>query len=218
MSASAARIVQEVLGVLGEEGFVHHADGQWNWTNESYPADAVSLRSVSSDNFVVVDITHGERRHRRDGLHQRPFHAPREGHLHRRGRAVPGGALRLRGPQGVRAIGRVRLLHRRDHLREGDDPREFETGSEDRDPGSETRTVARSDSTGSRDPRSRTRIPTRRSRCEVARRSPRRVARRRASRRSSSTRTRTSGSRRARSAGAADAHVVLLADGAGARS
>ena len=53
--------VQEVLAVLGEEGFVHHADGQWNWTSESYPADAVSLRSVSSDNFIVVDITRGER-------------------------------------------------------------------------------------------------------------------------------------------------------------
>jgi DEAD/DEAH box helicase domain-containing protein len=53
--------LQEILGVLGEEGFVHHAEGQWNWTNESYPADAVSLRSVSSDNFVVVDTTHGER-------------------------------------------------------------------------------------------------------------------------------------------------------------
>jgi DEAD/DEAH box helicase domain-containing protein len=53
--------VQEVLAVLGEEGFVHHADGQWNWTHESYPADAVSLRSISSDNFVVVDTTHGER-------------------------------------------------------------------------------------------------------------------------------------------------------------
>jgi DEAD/DEAH box helicase domain-containing protein len=53
--------VQEVLAVLGEEGFVHHADEQWNWTNESYPADAVSLRSVSSDNFVVVDVTRGER-------------------------------------------------------------------------------------------------------------------------------------------------------------
>ncbi len=53
--------VQEVLRVLSEEGFVHYADGQWNWTNESYPADAVSLRSVSSDNFVVVDTTNGER-------------------------------------------------------------------------------------------------------------------------------------------------------------
>jgi len=52
--------VQEILQVLAEEGFVHQADGQWNWTSESYPADAVSLRSVSSDNFVVVDITRGE--------------------------------------------------------------------------------------------------------------------------------------------------------------
>jgi DEAD/DEAH box helicase domain-containing protein len=51
--------VQQVLGVLGEEGFVHQADDLWNWTHESYPADAVSLRSVSSDNFVVVDTTHG---------------------------------------------------------------------------------------------------------------------------------------------------------------
>ncbi|MBA3231290.1 MAG: DEAD/DEAH box helicase [Acidobacteria bacterium] len=53
--------VQQILPVLAEEGFVHEADGQWNWTNESYPADAVSLRSVSSDNFVIVDITNGER-------------------------------------------------------------------------------------------------------------------------------------------------------------
>jgi len=53
--------VQAVLAVLSEEGFVHQAEGQWNWTNESYPADAVSLRSVSSDNFVVIDTTKGER-------------------------------------------------------------------------------------------------------------------------------------------------------------
>ena len=65
--------LQEVLSVLEEGGFVHRAggptdseraegaqeDGVWQWTNESYPADAVSLRSISSDNFVVVDTTHG---------------------------------------------------------------------------------------------------------------------------------------------------------------
>ena len=55
--------VQEILGVLAESGFVHRAEGpaggQWQWTNESYPADAVSLRSISSDNFVVVDTTSG---------------------------------------------------------------------------------------------------------------------------------------------------------------
>jgi len=61
--------VQEVLGILEESGFVHRSgpaeagpyeeDGAWQWTNESYPADAVSLRSISSDNFVVVDTTSG---------------------------------------------------------------------------------------------------------------------------------------------------------------
>ena len=34
-------------------------EGQWQWTSESYPADAVSLRAISSDNFVVVDTTRG---------------------------------------------------------------------------------------------------------------------------------------------------------------
>ena len=56
--------VQEVLGILQESGFVHRdrrrrGGGQWQWTNESYPADAVSLRSISSDNFVMVDTTRG---------------------------------------------------------------------------------------------------------------------------------------------------------------
>jgi len=66
--------VQEVLALLAEQGLVHYSDAsqssgggapldedkarsRWAWTNESYPADAVSLRSVSSDNFVVVDVT-----------------------------------------------------------------------------------------------------------------------------------------------------------------
>ncbi|MCU1385673.1 MAG: cshA [Acidobacteria bacterium] len=55
--------VQEILGILAEQGLVHRADedSAWTWTNESYPADAVSLRSVSSDNFVIVDITNETR-------------------------------------------------------------------------------------------------------------------------------------------------------------
>ena len=111
MRRSGSENVQEVLAVLAEEGFVHHADGQWNWTNESYPADAVSLRSVSSDNFVVVDTHERRARHRRDRLHERTVDAAREGDLHGRGAAVPGRAARLRRPQGLRSCGRVRLLH-----------------------------------------------------------------------------------------------------------
>jgi DEAD/DEAH box helicase domain-containing protein len=51
----------ETCRYLEEAGFLHHSAGAWHWTSETYPADAVSLRSVTSDNFVVVDIT-GEAR------------------------------------------------------------------------------------------------------------------------------------------------------------
>ncbi len=46
---------------LAEVGFLHRARDGWHWISESYPADAVSLRSVSSDNFVIVDKTGGPR-------------------------------------------------------------------------------------------------------------------------------------------------------------
>ena len=56
----------ELCRFLGEEaGLLHHSAGCWHWTSDTYPADAVSLRAVSSDNFVVVDITErppGDRR------------------------------------------------------------------------------------------------------------------------------------------------------------
>jgi len=47
----------ELCRFLEERGFLHASAGAWHWTSETYPADAVSLRAVSSDNFVVVDIT-----------------------------------------------------------------------------------------------------------------------------------------------------------------
>jgi DEAD/DEAH box helicase domain-containing protein len=69
--------LQHILSILAEQRLVHRnavgkgggegsvspdgggstADCVWTWTSESYPADAVSLRSVSADNFVVVDVT-----------------------------------------------------------------------------------------------------------------------------------------------------------------
>jgi len=42
---------------LAESGFLHNSGDTWHWTSETYPADTVSLRAVSSDNFVVIDIT-----------------------------------------------------------------------------------------------------------------------------------------------------------------
>jgi DEAD/DEAH box helicase domain-containing protein len=49
--------IGEILKFLEEEKFLHHAKDKWYWTSDAYPADGVSLRSISSDNFVVVDIT-----------------------------------------------------------------------------------------------------------------------------------------------------------------
>jgi DEAD/DEAH box helicase domain-containing protein len=42
---------------LAEAGYLHQSGDFWYWTQESYPADAISLRAVSSDNFVIVDET-----------------------------------------------------------------------------------------------------------------------------------------------------------------
>src|SRR5579863_3705629 len=47
----------EMCGFLEEAGFLHRSAGAWHWTSETFPADATSLRSVSSDNFVVVDTS-----------------------------------------------------------------------------------------------------------------------------------------------------------------
>ena len=49
--------IGEVCRFLEEAGFLHHSAGAWHWTSDTYPADATSLRSVTSDNFVVVDTT-----------------------------------------------------------------------------------------------------------------------------------------------------------------
>ncbi|MGN6740095.1 DEAD/DEAH box helicase [Dyella sp.] len=47
------------LEVLGEEGVLHREGERWEWIADSYPANAVSLRSVADGNFVVVDRTGG---------------------------------------------------------------------------------------------------------------------------------------------------------------
>jgi DEAD/DEAH box helicase domain-containing protein len=46
-----------LCGFLEESGFLHHSAKAWHWTSQTYPADAIGLRSITSDNFVVVDIT-----------------------------------------------------------------------------------------------------------------------------------------------------------------
>jgi DEAD/DEAH box helicase domain-containing protein len=45
---------------LAEAGFLHQSGKNWHWVQESYPADTISLRSVTSDNFIIIDITGGD--------------------------------------------------------------------------------------------------------------------------------------------------------------
>ena len=45
----------ELCERLGEAGFLHKSGGNWHWVQEAYPADTISLRSVTSDNFVIIN-------------------------------------------------------------------------------------------------------------------------------------------------------------------
>jgi DEAD/DEAH box helicase domain-containing protein len=49
-----------LLEFLAEQGVLHDDAGQWHWIADSYPANAVSLRSVADGNFLVIDRTDGQ--------------------------------------------------------------------------------------------------------------------------------------------------------------
>jgi len=51
----------KMLKFLEEERVLHLSGGQWHWMSDSYPADQISLRSVSSDNFLVLDASEENR-------------------------------------------------------------------------------------------------------------------------------------------------------------
>jgi DEAD/DEAH box helicase domain-containing protein len=50
---------QELLALIEEDGLLHHAAGRWHWTSDGFPAEAISLRSASSENFVIIDDVPG---------------------------------------------------------------------------------------------------------------------------------------------------------------
>ena len=49
--------IGEILEFLTEEQILHHARGKWYWMNDSFPANAISLRSAVQENVVIVDIS-----------------------------------------------------------------------------------------------------------------------------------------------------------------
>ncbi len=54
------RDIREFLEYLSEEGVLHRDGARWHWIDDSYPANAINLRSVADGNFVVVDRTNGK--------------------------------------------------------------------------------------------------------------------------------------------------------------
>ncbi len=49
--------LRDLCARLAEAGYLHMAGENYHWMHEAYPADTISLRSVTSDNFVIIDIT-----------------------------------------------------------------------------------------------------------------------------------------------------------------
>ncbi len=49
--------VPDLCARLAEAGFLHLAGDHFHWTHEAYPADTISLRSITSDNFIIIDVT-----------------------------------------------------------------------------------------------------------------------------------------------------------------
>jgi DEAD/DEAH box helicase domain-containing protein len=49
--------ISDALGFLAENDVLHRAEGRYFWQEDSYPAASLSLRSATSENFVIHDIT-----------------------------------------------------------------------------------------------------------------------------------------------------------------
>lgn len=47
----------QILEFLTEKQVLHKSGGRWHWTQDAYPADEISLRSISEENFLVIDTT-----------------------------------------------------------------------------------------------------------------------------------------------------------------
>jgi len=47
--------LEEILQFLEDKRIVHFTQNKWHWMSEAYPADEISLRSASTDNFAIID-------------------------------------------------------------------------------------------------------------------------------------------------------------------
>ncbi|MDR1956723.1 MAG: DEAD/DEAH box helicase [Treponema sp.] len=49
----------DALTLLEEEGILRHTQGKWYWSDRSFPAEGISLRSAATDNVVILDVSRG---------------------------------------------------------------------------------------------------------------------------------------------------------------
>jgi DEAD/DEAH box helicase domain-containing protein len=49
--------VSEILEYLDEQGVLHRADQRYHWQADSFPAEGFSLRSATSENYVIIDVS-----------------------------------------------------------------------------------------------------------------------------------------------------------------
>ena len=98
--------IGEILEFLEDEKLIHHSKDKWYWTSDVYPADGVSLRSISSDNFVVVDTSEKPK-----AIAEVDFTAALTA-LHPRGRAILCRRPGFRSSKGLCEKNGYRLLHR----------------------------------------------------------------------------------------------------------
>ncbi len=47
----------EILSFMEEARLVRHVGERWHWMSDVFPADEISLRSASNENFIIIDIT-----------------------------------------------------------------------------------------------------------------------------------------------------------------
>ena len=115
--------MQQLCARLAEAGFLHRSGGNWHWMQEAYPADTVSLRSVTSDNFVIID-TSSQQDGKPEVIGEVDFSTalttvhPKAIYLHQ-GQQYHVDASRFRRAQGVREARQRGLLHGRDPLHAG---------------------------------------------------------------------------------------------------
>ncbi|MGB2697286.1 MAG: Zn-binding domain-containing protein, partial [Candidatus Zixiibacteriota bacterium] len=51
----------QILDYLEKNKILHHVENKWHWMSEAYPAEEISLRSASPQNFVILDSTNKNR-------------------------------------------------------------------------------------------------------------------------------------------------------------